>query len=511
MVNSEGRIAGRVQPEWDGWLRRLQVGADPLALLNDVLEWARKQTAAQTALLLLPAQGGQGVDFTLVTGQGAEELHGLRLRPEETVLDDLLQKRLPWRYHNEGEQEPHSRGVRRGFKGLRAGVGVPLPGLPGGALVMVNQRQHEPFRDEDETLLNQIAPLFTMGLHLHALKQMLERREHELEWLRQLLPQMGEELSLQRVLQVVEPVLRAVSPLVGGLWLYNEEHTHLFCTLRYGAPLLPEAIDPATLPQGWQEAASTISTEHGLNLELLPLRIAGRTLGALMMGVREGELVGTEDGESSFVPCPLPLADLVGHIALLTGYALLHEQLARRAQHLATLYEFSLRLGEVRTIESWLELLAESARRLVPVDYCVIYFASGDGRANQAGREGFVGGSAEATVRRLQPVWVAPPEDTLLNHYPDAQYSLPGWVYAFNAPLAAPDLARHPQNLKEPLPGMFRSALAVPLQTAEQAFGVLTLLTTTPREFTLTEVEALFMLANFSALHLRTVENCPHA
>jgi len=165
------------------------------------------------------------------------------------------------------------------------------------------------------------------------------------------------------------------------------------------------------------------------------------------------------------------------------GYALLQEQLATRHALFTTLYEFSLHLSEVRTVEEWLALLAQNAIRLVPTDYCVIYFASGSAR--------------------LQPVWVTPPEHALLNHYPDAQYSLPGWVCAFNAPLAAPDLARHPQNLKEPLPGHFQSALAVPLQTAEQAFGTLLLLTTAPREFTLAEVEALFMLANFGALHLQ--------
>ena len=43
----------------------------------------------------------------------------------------------------------------------------------------------------------------------------------------------------------------------------------------------------------------------------------------------------------------------------------------------------------------------------------------------------------------------------------------------------------------------------MPLQLAEQAFGALLLLTTAPREFTLAEVEALFMLANFGALHLQ--------
>ncbi len=476
--------------EWDSWLRRLQAGADPFALLDEVLEWARKQTAAQTAFLLMPVHSGQEVHFALVSGQGSEELHGLRLRPEETVLDELLQKRVAWHYYDEGEQEPHSRGVRRGFKGLRSGVGVPLPGLPGGALVLVNRRLQKPFTAEEEALLTQLAPLFTIGIYLHTLKQMLEQREHALEWLRQLPEPLHEEISLPRVRTVVEPLLRAASPLAGGLWLYNEEHTRLLCTLQYGAPLLPEAVDPAILPPGWQESPCTIATEQGLSAMLFPLRLAGRPLGLLALGVRETEVeLPTQ--------LALPIHSLVGHIALLVGHALLYEQLARRAQHLTTLYEFSLRLGEVQTVEQSLALLTQSAIRLVPADSCVVYFADTE--------------SAKEGTARLQPVWIAPPHDALQCHCPDAQYSLPGWVYAFNAPLSAPDLAHHPQNLKEPLPGMFHSALAVPLQVAEQAFGVLVLLTSEPREFTLAEVEALFMLANFGALHLQALEKPAYA
>ncbi|MCS7066992.1 MAG: GAF domain-containing protein, partial [Fimbriimonadales bacterium] len=201
---------------------------------------------------------------------------------------------------------------------------------------------------------------------------------------------------------------------------------------------------------------------------------------------------GASEGQTSFANLPIPLHELAGHIALLIGHALLHEQLACRAQHLTTLYEFSLKLSEVCTLQEWLALLAEDALRLVPADHCVIYFGPRASISEPA---------------RLQPVCVKPPDDTLLTHYPDAQYSLPGWVYAFNAPLAAPDLAHHPQNRKEPLPGAYQSALAVPLQAAEQAFGVILLLTKTPREFTLAEVEALFMLANFGALRLQALES----
>jgi GAF domain-containing protein len=487
MANHEQRATGQAIPEWDGWLRRLQAGTDPFVLLNEVLEWARKRCAAQTALLLLPVASGQEVEFVLVNGQGMEELHGLRLRPEETVLDELLQKRLPWRYHNAGELEFHSRGVRRGFKGLRSGVGVPLPGISGSALVLVNRRAQEPFTDEDEALLAQLAPFFALGVHLYALQQTLQRRTHALESMRQLSQIQQEEMSLQRVLQGVERVLRAVSPFAGGLWLYDEERRQLFCTLQYGASLLPETIDPSTLPHDWQHTPCTTTTESGQAIQLFPLRLAGRTLG-MLMSVGQG---WEPAGEVSEPVDPDLLLIISEHVALLVGYALQQEQLASRNTLFATFYEFSLRLGEVRTPEECLALLAQNAMQLVPTDYCVIYFATG--------------------TARLQPVWVSPPDETLQKHYPDAQYSLPGWVCAFNAPLAAPDLARHPQNLKEPLPQKFQSALAVPLQVAEQAFGTLLLLTTTPREFTLAEVEALFMLANFGALHLQTIGRLTHA
>jgi hypothetical protein len=44
------------------------------------------------------------------------------------------------------------------------------------------------------------------------------------------------------------------------------------------------------------------------------------------------------------------------------------------------------------------------------------------------------------------------------------------------------------------------------LQVAERTLGAILLLTTTPREFTLSEVELLFTLANTGALRLHTLE-----
>jgi len=464
--------------EWESWLRPLQTGADPLGLLKGALEWLRKRAAARTALLILPASGG--VDFALVSGQGEEELHGLRLRPEETVLDDLLQKRLPWCFYNEGEHEPHSRGLRRGFRGLHSGIGVPLPGLAGAALVLVNRRSPEPFTESDEALLIQIAPLFTLGLHLYQLRRTLERHELEREWLQRLPEQLGEEFSLQRVLEAVEPLLRAVAPLAGGIWLYNEDKTRLLCILHYGLPLLAEELDPATLPPDWQSRPTTLQGDQELEIEWFPLTLAGRTLGLLAFGTRAEPSTLFLPDSSSRMPSPGWLEP----IALLVGHAMLYEQLARRAQHMTILYEVSLKLGEVRTVAEWLTLLTESALRLVPADRCVLYFAD-----------------EEST--RLLPAGVSPADELLLNHRPHVPYSLPGWVYAFNAPLAASDLPNHPQNQKEPLPGMFQSALTVPLQVAEQPLGVLMLLTLQPREFMLAEVEALFMLANFGAMRLQ--------
>jgi GAF domain-containing protein len=464
--------------EWESWLRPLQAGADPLGLLKGALEWLRKRAAARTALLLLSTSGG--VDFVLVSGQGEEELHGLRLRPEETMLEDLLQKRLPWRFYNEGEHEAHARGLRRGVRGLHSGIGLPLPGLAGAALVLVNRRSHEPFTESDEALLTQIAPLFTLGLHLYQLRCSLERHELEREWLHRLPEQIGEEFSLPRVLKAIEPLLRAIAPCAGGIWLYNEDKTRLLCSLHYGLPFLAEELNPATLPPDWQSRLTTLQGDQELEIELFPLMLAGRTLGLLAFGTR-AEQPAIAPIDSS---CLTPSTGWLGHLALLVGHAMLSEQLARRAQHMTILYELSLKLGEVRTEAEWLMLLTQSAQRLVPADHCVIYFAD----------EGST---------RLLPAGVSPPDELLVNHRPNVPYSLPGWVYAFNAPLAASDLQNHPQNQKEPLPGMFRSALTVPIQVAEQPVGVLMLLTLQPREFMLAEVEALFMLANFAAMRLQ--------
>lgn len=449
------------------WLSNLERGAPAGEAIEQALRWLRAATEAQLVLLLLPDSAREQVEFAYADGERADELRGFRLRPHDTLLELTLLQGEVWRYHASGVQAP--------IGAITTGLAVPLPSLPLSALVTLNRP--EPFESRHEALLVQFAVPLALLVRLQFAQQQLEQRERALRWLSRLPKRLGADLSLQHALETIESLMRAVAPEGGAIWLFDEGRRTLLQAMHYGASSLPAQLNPAAdLPASWTEAPTEVMWD-GRAYRLHALTIAEQPLGLLALA-----LPADASDALDWVP------PLLGHIALTLSNALLYEQTAQRAQHMAKLYELSLQLGETHSPAAVLELLCQATHELVPHDYTVIYLPS------------------RREPDRLVPAYVSPPHELLARHYPDAQYSLPGWVYAFNAPIATPELAQHPQNLKEPLPGNFASALAVPLQVAERTLGVVLLLTSTPREFTLSEVELLFTLANTGALRLHTLE-----
>lgn len=454
------------QPAWGVWLSGLEQGAPPGEAIENALRWLLEAAAAQVAVLFLPDPSGEGVEFAYVAGERADELRGFRLRPTDALVAPTLLNREVWRYSAETYQEP--------IGAVATGIAIPLPSLPKSALALLNR--DAPFEDAHLALLEQTATPIELLLRLQHAQTQLEQRERALGWLSRLPKRLGADLSLQHALETVESLMRKVAPEGGGVWLYDENRRMLLLATQYGGDALPEQIAPDELPAGWTDA-SVETVWGGRRYRAYALALAEQPLGLLALAL----------------PADAPdalewLPPLLGHIALTLSNALLYEQTAQRAQHMAKLYDLSLQLGETQSLREVLRLLCRTAHELIPHDYTVVYLPS------------------RREPDRLAPVYVDPLSETLLTHSPDAQYSLPGWVYAFNAPIAAPDLEQHPQNLKEPLPGGFASALAAPLQVAERTLGVILLLTNTPREFTLSEVELLFTLANTGALRLHTLE-----
>ncbi|MCS7209964.1 MAG: GAF domain-containing protein [Fimbriimonadales bacterium] len=454
------------QPEWGAWLTELDRGAPPEEAIASALRWLADQTQAQLGLLLLPDPTGEQVEFAHVVGARADELRGFRLRPHDTLLEPTLLQRTLWQYHAEAHQEP--------IGAIRTGMAAPLPALRLSAVALLNRA--EPFEPHHCALLTQMATPIELLVRLQQAQQQLEQRERALKWLGRLPKRIGADLSLQHALEAIESLMRKAAPEGGGVWLYDENRRVLLQAMQYGASALPAQIPADTLPAEWVRAPVEVSWA-GRPYRVYALTLAEQPLGLLALALP------TETPDAlEWVP------PLLGHLALTLSNALLYEQTAQRAQHMAKLYELSLQLGEAQSLRAVLSMLCRAAHELIPHEFTVIYLPN------------------RREIDRLTPVYVEPRSETLLNHSPDAQYSLPGWVYAFNAPIAAPDLAQHPQNLKEPLPGGFASALAVPLQVAERTLGVMMLLTRTPREFTLSEVELLFTLANTGALRLHALE-----
>ncbi len=460
-------------PDWEVWLADLHDGEPPARIIEKLLGWAIHQTHAQLGFVLLPDPTGWWTDFAYVQGQGSDQLQGLRLRPEETLLDPTLTQGIPWRYHQSQLPVSERISLQKSGEGVASGLAVPLPGITGSAVGLLN------FPDgRDASLLNllqTLAPVLSLLVLLERSQTEQTRSAQVLRWLADLSQLLGDEFSLQHSLQAIGTLLRRLAPLGGGIWLYDENRTTLVCAHHYGIRSLPDTIPPDQLPANWQREPSELLL-HERRYRLYPLRGRERVWGFI------GIALPIEDPAlTDYVPT------LMGQFAMLIAHAMLYELTARRAQHMTTLFQLSLKLGETKTLPEVLNLMGLTAREIVPHDIAVVYLPD------------------PPSEESLMPILVMPECAELWNHFPKVPHSLPGWVYAFNAPLVASNLAQDPHNQKAPLPGKFASALAVPLQVAERPLGVLMLLTETQRDFTLLEVELLFTLANAGALRLHTL------
>ncbi len=439
----------------------------------------RYQTQAEIAFLLLPDPSGWWVDFAYVVGSRANQLQGLRLRPEETLLERTLTESLPWHYQQPRPQASERISLMKSGEGVFSGWAVPLPGLAGSALGILNTPTHHDAAVLG--LLQSLAPVLSLLVMTNQVRTEQAHSAQVLSWLAEIPSLLGDELSLQNSLQAIGTLLRGFAPLGGGIWLYDESRTALVCAHQYGIRFLEDTVYANQLPSCWQEEPCELTVQERL-CRLYPLRSRDCIWGFI------GVVLPSENPLlSNYVPMLIP------HFSMLVAQAMLYEQTARRVQHMTTLFHFSLKLGEVRTPPEVLNLMAITAREIVPHDFSVVYFP--DPKSDDL----------------LMPLLVMPEHPALWNLFPPVRNSLPGWVYEFNAPLACRDLANDPRHQNAPLPNGFASALAVPLQVAERPLGVLVLLTTSPRDFTLLEVELLFTLANAGALRLHTLEYVPYA
>ncbi|MFQ3612045.1 MAG: hypothetical protein SNJ72_11190, partial [Fimbriimonadales bacterium] len=267
------------QPNWDGVLSPLASGTAPSESISALLNWVREALRAQQTLLLLPEPSGLWVDFAYVSGENAEEIQGLRVRPDETLVEPVLIERMPW--HSVATTfEGRSLAPEIPADALQSIFAVPLPGVQMGALAVLNPSETAP--EAVFAVLQQVAPTLGVLVTLQATQIQLQQRERALKWLRNLPTRLGDEICLPKVMEATERLLRKVSSVGGGLWLYDEDRTRLLCSVQYGTPRLPEQVDPSALPSDWK--ASPVDISHdGRLFRLYPLNLAERTLGFIAL------------------------------------------------------------------------------------------------------------------------------------------------------------------------------------------------------------------------------------
>ncbi|MCW5933689.1 MAG: GAF domain-containing protein [Fimbriimonadia bacterium] len=471
--------------EWQQWLERLREGNDALVLMQELVNTARRKSRAQTALLLLPDPSGRYVDFAVVAGRGADDLMGLRLRVEEIMLEETLLHHKDWSYYDASQNEDNYFGVRKGMAGLRSALAIPLPGLKGAALALVNHKEDAPFDPKTLIRLRAYAEYLPWLLHIRELQHRAKQNDLERQRLETMPQHIGNELSLQAVIRNAITLLREVEAFAGAIWLFNEERSRLFCAQHYGLDTPPAELNVEQYPLPWENGAARIDAsewntvfpqaadETLHSLLVAPLRRADKTLGLLIVGSPKSDAYSERDERI--------LTAIASQIGLALSHALLYEQIARRARNATALFELSQQLGAAQNEPEILSYIARAARRLIPCDHVAIYLPEED---------------------HLRAAHAQPFHPDLNEYEPILRHSLPGWAYAFNAPIAAADLPSHAQNQLQPIPGGFQSALAVPLQVGDRALGVLIALSHEPRLFTLSEIELLFTIGNTGALSL---------
>lgn len=466
-------------PNWEAWLTGFPSSTPPSQVIENLLNWLLERTGAETAFVVLPDPSGDWVDIAYTQGTSAESLQNLRLRPQETFLEATLTLGTEW-WYTAPQNPAHPISLRKPASGIHNGLAVPLPGILFSAVGLLNRP--EPFTEEELQILHSLAPALSLLVHGQDTYARMQIQSRLLDWLAQLPHQIGTDLSLQNALETITSVMRALGSAGGGIWLYNEERTVLLNATYFGVCPLPNTLLEVQLPPHWSHQICDLLHE-GRTIALTPLKLSTqKVLGfvALTLPLQEPQLIEW-------------LTTIGGHFALIIHHAILYEQTARQAQQGNTLYALSLKLGETYTPLEVLNQVVLTARDLVPHDVAVVYLPDPHNAA------------------RLIPTVVMPANDSLWHHFPHREYSLPGYVYTYATPVSTPELTENPHNRKEPLPSKFISALVVPLQVEDHCYGVLMLLTESPRDFSLSEVQLLFTLANTGALRWHDLQQRLHA
>jgi GAF domain-containing protein len=463
-----------------------------------IAEKALLLTGASSSLLALLEPNREEVTFAAVAGgdESAAELKGARVRVADTVVGNTARTGEPYLAFR---PEPKGGSPVLASPPLTSAAVVPVfvGGAPSGALAALNKGGGTPFGGEDMLALSALSAAVSATLVGSQRRDESQRQSRELSVLYDAVRNVAGHLSVQDVLRAVVRQVRAhIDAAAVVVYLLNDERTHLYVAEDDG---LTDAERENMLPADAGLGGAALSAPRPLFLsfagpddDALPQAydppFPGRNArSGIAAAVRSGETVhgvvlalsGQAPGEAYSLADANLLSALAAQAAVAIENAYLYEDATRRAEEAAALYELSQAVTSTLRLEDVLERVADSVLSLLSVDRFALFLRDRDGeRLRLVMGRGLADGAAE----RLRPL---------------VGQGIPGWVLEFETPTGVQDVAADHRNASAPLHTEGVASMAcMPLQTGNEAIGVLCAMSSRRRQFTIAEMELLYTIAN---------------
>lgn len=463
---------------------------------KDIAEELRALLGAGTVAVGLSTPGSDAMDFVAVAGRDPAEIVGLRVAAEDTLADPAL------RYGRAMLLKPDTRA------GVRTGAIAPIITPTGivGAIIAVDRDQPAQFEEVDLSTLALFAGAAGLVVECDRATRTLSEKERELAALYDAAHTITSTVNLPAVLEsVLDAINQHVPVQTAAVYLLNDERTHLFITAERGlsdeerevqlaadAGIAGEVLasnEPRVIHDiGDDPDLGTLSpSSRTRSLMVAPITSAGGSdslAGPSGLAGAHGLLIVTSAQPAAYRDDDLRLLRAVATQAgIAIQNATLFEDATRRAEASNALFTFSQTVGATLQTSEVLGCVADTAVSLLEVDkIAVMLMDHRDGRL----RPSLVRGLDESSFSRFRP---------------RSGEGIAGWVYAWSCPTAVADVAADARNRSAPIhqEGAV-SCICVPIGSGETVQGVLLVMSSRRRLFTVAEMEMLYTIANQASL-----------
>ncbi len=464
---------------------------DPRLTLALIAEKARTLTGAGSAAVCLLNSSRSLLDFAAVSGPDAAEILGQSVRVEDALAGHTALTGEIYLTHHPEPTTAEPSDPSLASIGLRSALVVPLyrHGRPAGAISVLNRQDDGAFSGGDLLCLQTLSNLAAQALYTDELKKLAAQKQQERDILFRAAQTTSSSLNVQEVLgSVLATVSDNMEMTAGAVYLLNDERTRFYIGADRG--LGEEDHDCQMSAEGTGMAARALASGQPLRLNdipedvlddpplpgmrsllLAPMVARSVAEGLLVVGSRQAKAYSPEDAAL--------LSAVASQAAVALENAWLYEDVTRRAQEAAALYELSQSIGATLSLNRVIHFVADSVIALLHVDKFALFLYNPNDDCLEI-----------KVARNLR-------RETAQTMKPRLGEGIAGWVLEFETPTAVQDVSADHRNRSCPIDGEgVTSLVSVPLQSGDQVIGVLHAMSSRRRLFTVGEMELLYTIAN---------------